>query len=438
MMRRLLRGVLANAYGQGVAIAIQLLSVPVFIQAWGNARYGLWLVLAAVPWALSMADCGVTVTSGNAMTAAVARGDPPEAARLFAEATRFVATVILACMGSALLAAPLVLGTLRSSASLASPAEIAVAALALLCTTLVGLGLGVLDTAFRANRDYAFGFVAIATIRLIEACGALSAAALGGGLGVAAATMLALRLAGLGLLVVLVKRRVRWVRFRTTGPAWSGMRPLLRPALAALAVPAGLAVNLQGATIVAGLVLSLAAVPVFAATRTLTRVIVQGIGLFTHALMPEMASAAGWGDPVAVQRILRLNRLIGAWTLLPGWAALVLSGPVLMRLWTGGRLDVDPTFFAVMATAALCHGTWVSSANLLLATNRQAEYSFTSLVVAALTCIVAMVLGREVGLLGMAMASVAGEVLMVVLVMPKCLGSGGFTLTSASSPPEVA
>ena len=71
-------------------LACSSFSVPLLLHSWGSTRLGLWLLLAAAPAALAVADCGITVTSGNAMTAAVARGDTGEAGRLLAQAVRFV------------------------------------------------------------------------------------------------------------------------------------------------------------------------------------------------------------------------------------------------------------------------------------------------------------------------------------------------------------
>ena len=57
--RRILHGLGANAYGQLVAIVIQLAGVPILLHAWGTQLYGEWLILAAIPTYLSMTDFGV-------------------------------------------------------------------------------------------------------------------------------------------------------------------------------------------------------------------------------------------------------------------------------------------------------------------------------------------------------------------------------------------
>ena len=73
--RRILHGLSANAYGQLVVIVIQLAGVPILLHAWGTQLYGEWLILAAIPTYLSMADLGFSQSAGNDMTARMARGD---------------------------------------------------------------------------------------------------------------------------------------------------------------------------------------------------------------------------------------------------------------------------------------------------------------------------------------------------------------------------
>ncbi|THD09540.1 hypothetical protein [Metallibacterium scheffleri] len=75
--RRILHGLGANAYGQLVAVVIQLAGVPILLHAWGTQLYGEWLILAAIPTYLLMADLGFSQSAGNDMTARSVR----EAAR---------------------------------------------------------------------------------------------------------------------------------------------------------------------------------------------------------------------------------------------------------------------------------------------------------------------------------------------------------------------
>lgn len=413
MRGRLIRGVGANAYAQGVTAAVQLCTVPVFLNAWGSDRFGLWLTLAAWASFLSLADGGLMVAAGNAMAMAAARGDRAQAARLFACAFRFILVV------SGALAALVIVGCVGLAGGLGGSAPESCCVLAALTiAVLVRLPLGTLELAFRAEGDYATGTVATSSVRLAESLAAVGLAAMGHGLGAAALAIFGVRLLGTVSLHGLVQRRVGWGSTTVPSDAWSELRPLVRPALAALAVPVAFGLALQGSTIAAGCVLPAGAVALFVASRTLTRALVQALGLFTHALMPEASFAVGRGDVARSAALQRLNLTVALSLLGPGWVVLVVFGPNLMARWTGDLLRPDPVFFAVMATAALVHGAWLSSSNLLLAANRQAEYAYVFVVVAAATCVASAMLGHVAGLRGLACAGLAGELAMAAFVLP--------------------
>ena len=79
MIRRIISGFGANAFGQTVSIVIQLFSLPLFLYYWDTSTYGAWLILSAVPAYLTMADVGMVNAAGNKMTMALGRSDTAEA-----------------------------------------------------------------------------------------------------------------------------------------------------------------------------------------------------------------------------------------------------------------------------------------------------------------------------------------------------------------------
>ncbi|MDX7953530.1 hypothetical protein P7D22_20400, partial [Lichenihabitans sp. Uapishka_5] len=101
MKARLLGGIGANLYAQGVTAVVQLASVPLLVAAWGPARFGRWSLLTAIPAALAFADGGLVLAGGASMAMLAAQGRHPVAAALFRRMLRRVAAAML---GLALLA----------------------------------------------------------------------------------------------------------------------------------------------------------------------------------------------------------------------------------------------------------------------------------------------------------------------------------------------
>ncbi|WP_206747249.1 hypothetical protein, partial [Vibrio splendidus] len=59
MKNRLIKGMLSSYYGQVITILFQLISVPFFINYWGEARYSDWLVIFTIPSIIGMMELGV-------------------------------------------------------------------------------------------------------------------------------------------------------------------------------------------------------------------------------------------------------------------------------------------------------------------------------------------------------------------------------------------
>src|ERR1700722_7582986 len=60
-------------YSQILTVAQQLLLAPLLLYLWGIEIYGVWLLLSAIPIALSVSDFGLTTIAKNEMTMRVAR-----------------------------------------------------------------------------------------------------------------------------------------------------------------------------------------------------------------------------------------------------------------------------------------------------------------------------------------------------------------------------
>ena len=90
-LTRLGNGLFGNATAQASALLVQLVvalvSVPVFATVWGLEDYGVWLILVTVPATIALSDLGFIGAVGNAMTAAVARGQDAGAREMFGQLT---------------------------------------------------------------------------------------------------------------------------------------------------------------------------------------------------------------------------------------------------------------------------------------------------------------------------------------------------------------
>ncbi len=417
---RLVTGTMAGIYGQVIQLFIQLVSVPVMATHWGLAGYGSWLILFTVPSLLALGDFGLTTAGANTMTEAAARGDHAAAARIYA-ALRLVTLVI----GGAVfgLAALYVLVLAPHGLDFAQGFAQGQAGLTMLM--LMGYGFlalqnGVSLAGFRAADAFASSGTLYQSVILAEALGAIVAAALGYGPLAVASAYLGARLAGSVVLALYLRRVAPWLRTAPWTAPWVELRPLLAPAMAALAMPAGNAVLYQGAVMAIGAACGTAAVPAFTTVRTLSRTALQFAYRFNTASMPRYTVASALGDEAAKARLVFINLAVAVALVVPAAVGILLLGQAVIGLWTRGTIHADLALLAVMVGAMLGDAAWQPMANLIMAINRHARFTYVFLVSAALAVgagyALALSGGAAHGAERMAWALLVQEAVMVIWV----------------------
>ena len=384
----------AGAVGQGINIAIQVISLPAFLAVWSPAEYGVWLMLSALTAYLSMADVGLVTAVGNEMTMANGRGDRVGANRLFQSALAFM---LIVC-GSLAAVSLLLIGFLPLDSLNSTDRQLALSALAL--TTVLALFSGLTDAVFRSTGRYAQGLMVANFARLAEWLGWMAGLALTGSYAAVAVGGLIARLLGLLVAVWLSARGSHRIYWQLEHARLAEVRRLARPAVSFMAFPLSNALNFQGMTLLVGHVFGPALLALFNTYRTLTRVATQLTGMLSHAVWPEFSRMYGKGDRAGVRRLYR------RWSLLCGVLAIALSlllfagAPLLLQRWTHGAIAFEPVFMGVMLLYAALAGLWHVSRVFLLSTNQHVGLAGWVVATAALSLALGAALGDTWGLSG--------------------------------------
>jgi O-antigen/teichoic acid export membrane protein len=401
---KLLRNLGANAYGQGVSILIQLVSVPLYLHYWGVALYGEWLILSAIPAYLALSDIGFASVAANDMTMRVANGDRRGALEVYQSIWLFISgvsvlvgivlTLFVYCMPVAA----------QFSITHISEAHTRQLLLILMMYVLIGLQGGVLNAAFRAAGRYAYGTTLANTVRLAEWVISIVGLMVGGGVLTVAALNLAVRLLGLLLMWMVLHKQERWLYLGTEAASGQQVRHLLRPAMAFMAFPLGLALSLQGMVLIIGMTLGPATVVVYTAYRTLTRLMVQIITMINQAVWPEVSAAYGAKNMDLVRQLHRKGSNITFWVALAVVAMIGVVGEWFVGLWTHHAFEQNHVLFSLLLTCTLLNVFWQTSWVVLMATNQHQSITIAFLVSATcgllLTTLVIPILGvRGAGLI---------------------------------------
>jgi len=427
---RILRGLAANTGGIGVTLLIQLVSVPVFLGAWGVPTYGEWLVLSAVPTYVALSDLSFSSVAGNSMVMLMAQGKVTDAVTL----GRRLWSIVTVMTGIAVLAAiaiAIVFGRAAGSAGAIPTSDAQVVLVALFLRVAVSNQYGVLDAWYRAGGRYALS-TALRGLGQLFAFGTLMGAVLlGAPPSTAAIAFLTGSVAGFVMSWVVLRRAVPWSTFRPERPHFQTFRELLAPGVAFMAFPIGNALSLQGLTILIGITLGAAAVVVFSTIRTVTRVAIHAMASITNSIWPELSRSIGSGHLDEARAILRRSVQLALVVSLLLVVGLALFGVQLIRWWTHGLVDPPVLLLIILLLVILANSTWYTLSSVLTATNRHKRLAIVYLIGTTTALLGAVPLSAAYGLAGAAIALLAIDITMVAYVFPAALrvvqdAPGGF------------
>lgn len=403
MLRRIISGFGANAFGQAINILIQIFSLPLFLLRWDTATYGSWLMVSAVPAYLSMADVGMVQAAANKMTMAMGRSDAAEANIIF-QSTQLVVVVICA-----------VLCILLTPLALLAPLpdfitnDQRTALVVLFNGVLITLFSGLADAVFRATGRFPIGTVLGNLVRLGEWGGMIAGLFLFGTFAGVALCGVLVRVCGTCLGVLLAQKGGHGLHWGISQASKHEILTMVRPAASFMAFPLANALSFQGVTLLAGALTGTATVTLFNAYRTIARVAFQLTVMFGHALWPEFARLYGQGGPGAVESLFRRSALLGAIQAIGLSFTLYFVSPWLLQIWTHGRIEFVPSLMALLLAYAAVSGIWHVPAVLLLATNQHVGLAGWSLASGGLSVTLAWLFGREWQIEGVAAAMLVSE-----------------------------
>jgi O-antigen/teichoic acid export membrane protein len=409
MIRRLLLALGANAFGQAVGIVIQISSLPIFLLYWDTSKYGAWILLSAVPSYLTMADAGMVSVAGNKMMMAMARNEVDEANGIFQTAQLFLTIV---CASLFALIVPVALFWPMPEYM---TWDNRVALAALMCAVLVAIYGGLAEAVFKATDRYPEGTLLGQISRLAEWAGYIVGLILFGNFsGVACVGLLGRLLSGCAM-IVLAQNGSRGLKLGYSMASRLELRQMAHPAVSFMVFPLANALSFQGITLVVGGLEGTTAVAVFTAYRTIARVAVQIISIFSLALWPEFSRLFGAGGSTAVVALYKRSAMLGSLSAVGLSLAVYAVSPWLLQFWTHGRIPFIPVDLAwLMAYAAMAGSAYVPR-TILLATNQHVGLAAWSLAVAAFSVALAWVSGSFAGLLGVSIAMFVAEAALAAI-----------------------
>jgi O-antigen/teichoic acid export membrane protein len=419
--QRIAHALAANAFGQAVTIASQLLLTPLYFRTWGAGLYGEWLILSSVPAYLTMADLGIGSAAGNEMTMRAGAGDHAGAQQTYRGAhwVAMGAGAIGLLVGLLLAAMAVVWHTPKTT--LINPMD----AGWIIATLSLGVGLsfqgGVISAGYRAAGRNALGISLSNTSRLLEAVSMGVMLVLG--FGPLALCAVALLVKGVMQLVqhVWLQRICPWLHHPRVPADRTLVKRLIGPSLGFMAFPLGNALALQGPILIIGQFMGGPAVAIFSATRTLARLPMQITNVFNSSVWPEMSRAHGAGDTALLRTLHRGSWGVTVALITLSGTALVLMGPWVAHAWLGSKAHFEPLVLGLLVLVTMISATWNASSVVLAAINAHAGLGARYVLVNGLCLGLAWWLTPIFGWYGLLPALILAEVLLLAWIMPKVM-----------------
>jgi O-antigen/teichoic acid export membrane protein len=352
---RLIRAILVGAYGQGIQIILQLLTVPFMIGHWGTEHYGVWLALYVLPSYLAMTDFGLTNAAANDMVMKMARHERDESRDLY-QAVRRLRTIVTAALF--LVCAGAVYGPFAHWLDFAQEAargRAQLTLLVLLAYGLTALSSSVIYAGYRAMDSYAFGGTIMQTVSLTENILLLVSVIIGGSMLQAACVLLIVRSAGVVLAHVILRRRNPWFLDCKAAARLSLLRPLLKPASGNIALMFANVMMIQSPVLLITSLLGPGWVPMFTTVRTLTRFPLQFSIVLGQATLTRFCVAHGMGDERRKAKLALFNIVISGGILGLTVPVLLFMGPWIIQQWTHHAITADRILLTLMTFTMLAN-----------------------------------------------------------------------------------
>jgi O-antigen/teichoic acid export membrane protein len=405
--QRLMRGFGAHAMGSVVTTIVQVVSVPVFLHCWGAKLYGEWLILSAIPTYLTLSDLGFGNVSGNEMTMQVAAGDKRGAIKTFQSMLALTCIVSVVCGICAIGCVQLLpwYGWVKIS-QISLPDARTILTLLFLSTLMYMQG-NLTMGGFRCDGHFATGIFLINIFRFIEAMAGTAVVLLHGTPLRVAQAYLAARVLSIITQYGWMLRVTPWIRLGFSQASSAKLRQLTRPAFAYMAFPLGLSLSIQGMVIVIGAVAGPIAVATFSTMRTLTRFAVQVVEAVKNTVWNELSSAYGSQNWTLARKLHRAACNGAIWMSSAAALFLAIWGAPIYKLWTHGRVTMDPIAFKILLLVVVANSFWNTSSAVMIAANRHERLAMVFLATTSVSLVLAYFLLPRFGIAGAAASLLA-------------------------------
>jgi O-antigen/teichoic acid export membrane protein len=422
VIKRLFQGIGANFLGQLINIASRIVLVPLFLLAWGADIYGEWLLLSSLVAYLSLTEMGAQLYIVNRMTQAYAHRDNDQFCKILHTGLALFLIIPIAVF----LIFVAVIGLINPAAFLhitrTSPGTIMLVLTILAFQIVISLPQSVLLRVYFAVEMLPRGVMLINLMQL------LSLIFLAGGLwqrwGMVAIAILQLIPYGLIASLALFDLNRKFPQFKILSlreADFSFGLSFIKPSLHFFLIQLGQAFSIQGMVLVVGMLMGPVQVVLFSTVRTIVNLIRSFLDQLSHAAWPEMTRLDAQED---MDKFLALFRVILRSALVAAIFFIMIFhfyGGYIYHFWLRKTVPFEQPLMDLFLIYMAQFIFWLTCSHPLQATNRHHTLAKVLFISSILTIGLAYLGGRHLGLPGIVLGMIIGDLILPFWFVPYLL-----------------
>lgn len=421
MKSKLTKGIIGNGLAQIILKVIrildQLLLVPFFLLAWGDAYYGEWLTISIIPAILGFTDFGIGAAAGNSFVLAYTGDNKQHAANI-----RKSGILIISC--SILLGAILTVIVLWVAKefhlfdkTLISAKDAIVAVSFLMSAKLFSFFHQLIEGYFRGVRKAALGSFIYAihpAANLLVGFCVLYAGC--GVIGYALSQFIVTIL--FTIIFFVVGNKMIDLKGYRSQFIFADIKTIAIKGLGYMMNPIWQSVFFQGSTLVVRMILGPESVAVFNTARTACRSVSQILNIIAGSIFPELQYAYGKGNITTVHRLFRMAIFISIVIGVIGCLLLYFFGLDIYNIWTQNMLTLNNDIWLIFIIGVFFNAIWWTGIISYSVANKPYHFAVASTISSCLSILASYCFSMFWGLWGAVLGTTLFELIMIIYVLP--------------------
>jgi O-antigen/teichoic acid export membrane protein len=373
-------------------------------------EYGVWVILLQAVAYVSYLDFGLQTAVGRYVAYSTEKKDFEQRGAIFS--TALLGLTISALVGFlALLLIASFISRIFPSIPHSMLAEARLALIVLAFSAAAGLPASSWAGVFVGLQRYEIPAAILGGARLCSALGVVIAVLYGGSLVTLAVVMAAINLCSYGVQYLVLRRNVPDIQYRTESVSASAAKELLGYCV-------GLGVMSFSMLLVTGFDLLLVGrfrfedVIVYSIAATLVTLLSGALNAVLNVLMPHAATLHARADSKQLGSIVVFSTKLTAFLLFFTAVPLVVFTAPLIRMWIGPQfVSAGQPIFWILLSANVVRLFGAPYSVVLIATGQQRVIKISPLIEGCSNLIASIILGKELGGIGVAWGTFVGAVL---------------------------